>query len=44
VNAGCPLEDTLTDSYPWCDEWEVELKRLFAAYVAAKQRDNVLDY
>ena len=44
VNAGCPLEDTLTDSYPWCDEWEVELKRLFTAYVAAKQRSNVLDY
>ncbi|MGA7867000.1 MAG: ATP-dependent helicase, partial [Stellaceae bacterium] len=44
VNAGCPLEDTLTDSYPWCDEWEVELKRLFTAYVAAKQRSNVFDY
>jgi DNA helicase II / ATP-dependent DNA helicase PcrA len=44
VNAGCPLEETLTDSYPWCDEWEVELKRLFAAYVAAKQRNSVLDY
>jgi len=44
VNAGCPLEDTLTDSYPWCDEWGAELKRLFTAYVAAKQRSNVLDY
>jgi DNA helicase-2/ATP-dependent DNA helicase PcrA len=44
VNAGCPLEETLADSYPWCDEWEGELKRLFAAYVAAKQRDSVLDY
>ena len=44
VNAGCPLAETLTDSYPWCDEWEVELKRLFATYVAAKQRSNVLDY
>ena len=44
MNAGRPIEDTLTDSYPWCDEWEVELKRLFAAYVAAKQRSNVLDY
>jgi len=44
VNAGCPLEETLADSFPWCDEWEAELKRLFAAYVAAKQRDNVLDY
>jgi DNA helicase-2/ATP-dependent DNA helicase PcrA len=44
VNAGCPLGETLAESYPWCDEWEVELKRLFAAYVAAKQRDSVLDY
>jgi DNA helicase-2/ATP-dependent DNA helicase PcrA len=44
VNAGCPLAETLTDSYPWCDECEVELKRLFAAYVDAKQRSNVLDY
>ena len=43
-NAGCPLEETLAQSYPWCDEWEAELKRLFAAYVAAKQRDSVLDY
>ena len=44
VNAGCPLEETLADSFPWCDAWEAVLKRLFAAYVAAKQRDNVLDY
>jgi len=44
VNAGCPLEETLAESYQWCDEWEAELKRLFAAYVAAKQRDSVLDY
>ena len=44
VNAGCPLEDTLDDSYPWCDGWEAEMKRLFAAYVSAKQRDHVLDY
>ena len=29
VNAGWPLEETLADSYPWCDEWEAELKRLF---------------
>jgi DNA helicase II / ATP-dependent DNA helicase PcrA len=44
VNAGCSLEQTLDDAYPWCDGWEAELKRLFAAYVAAKQRDHVLDY
>ena len=37
VNAGCPLEETLADSFPWCDEWGAELKRLFAAYVVAKQ-------
>ena len=44
VNAGCALGGTLADFYPWCSEWEAELKRLFAAYVAAKQHDNVLDY
>ena len=44
VNAGCPLEETLTGSFPWCAEWSAELRRLFQAYVAGKQRDNVLDY
>jgi len=44
VNAGCPLEETLAGSYPWGDGWEAQLKSLFAAYVAAKQRDSVLDY
>jgi DNA helicase-2/ATP-dependent DNA helicase PcrA len=44
VNAGCPLAETLADAYPWCGEWETELKRLFAGYVAAKQHDDVLDY
>jgi DNA helicase-2/ATP-dependent DNA helicase PcrA len=44
VNAGCPLAETLAAFYPWCSEWEAELKRLFTAYVAAKQHDDVLDY
>jgi len=44
VNAGCPLAETLAEAFPWCSEWEAELKRLFAAYVAAKQHDDVLDY
>jgi ATP-dependent DNA helicase UvrD/PcrA len=44
VNAGCPLAETLAALFPWCDEWEAELKRLFAGYVAAKQHDDVLDY
>jgi DNA helicase-2/ATP-dependent DNA helicase PcrA len=44
VNAGCPLEDTLAEFFPWCTEWSGELRRLFQAYVAEKQQDNVLDY
>lgn len=30
--------------YPWVANWESELKALFAAYVEAKQVQNVLDY
>jgi DNA helicase II / ATP-dependent DNA helicase PcrA len=44
VNAGCPLEETLAQSFPWCANWPTELRRLFEAYVVAKQQDNVLDY
>jgi len=33
-----------TTSFPWCSGWATELKQLFAAYVAAKQGQNVLDY
>jgi DNA helicase-2/ATP-dependent DNA helicase PcrA len=44
VNTQRPLEVVLRDAFPWCAEWQDELKRLFAAYVAAKQRQGVLDY
>ena len=44
INAGCPLEETLAQCFPWCADWPNELRRLFEAYVVAKQRDNVLDY
>jgi ATP-dependent DNA helicase UvrD/PcrA len=44
VNAETPLNETLGSFFPWCAEWEVELKRLFAGYVEAKQNQNVLDY
>ena len=44
VNAGCPLEETLAQSFPWCAHWPNELRRLFEAYVVAKQRESVLDY
>ena len=44
VNAEVPLEQVLDRSFPWCASWTKELKQLFAAYVEAKQVQNVLDY
>ena len=44
VNAETKLEEVLGASYPWCSGWASELKELFAAYVEAKQKHNVLDY
>jgi len=44
VNAETPIEQVLGASFPWCAGWATELKELFAAYVEAKQKQNVLDY
>jgi DNA helicase-2/ATP-dependent DNA helicase PcrA len=44
VNAQAPLEAVLGKAFPWCAAWVAELRALFAAYVEAKQRQNVLDY
>ncbi|BAT58557.1 DNA helicase II [Variibacter gotjawalensis] len=44
VNATSPLGEVLGTFFPWCAEWESELQSLFAAYVATKQKQNVLDY
>ncbi len=44
MNAEAPLAEILGGSFPWCVEWEGELRQLFAAYVEAKQKQNVLDY
>src|SRR5205085_7958271 len=44
VNAEMPIEQVLGSSFPWCTGWAAELKDLFAAYVGAKQKHNVLDY
>jgi len=44
VNAEEPLEQVLARRFPWCCGLEDELRRLFAAYVEAKQRHSVLDY
>jgi len=44
VNEQAELADVLRKVYPWCADWETELRALFAGYVEAKQRQNVLDY
>ena len=44
VNAEMPIERVIGTSYPWCSGWAAELKELFASYVEAKQKQNVLDY
>jgi DNA helicase-2/ATP-dependent DNA helicase PcrA len=44
VNSEAPLSEVLQRSFPWCAHWEPELRQLFAAYVAAKQAQSVLDY
>ncbi|HMA31462.1 MAG TPA: ATP-dependent helicase, partial [Casimicrobiaceae bacterium] len=44
VNSEAPLADVLRTTYPWCADWEEELRRLFDAYVEAKQAQQVLDF
>ncbi|CAB3753307.1 ATP-dependent helicase [Paraburkholderia humisilvae] len=44
VNTGAALPDALNNAFPWCREWEADLRVLFAAYVDAKQKQSVLDY
>ncbi|MBQ5949951.1 ATP-dependent helicase [Massilia sp. ST3] len=44
VNSRAPLDEVLQAFFPWCSEWEAQLKTLFGAYVDAKQEQNVLDY
>jgi DNA helicase II / ATP-dependent DNA helicase PcrA len=44
VNSGKSLERVLAENFPWCAEWEKELRCLFQSYTGAKQRQNVLDY
>jgi DNA helicase-2/ATP-dependent DNA helicase PcrA len=44
VNAEADLAQVVGQFFPWCSGWTDELKELFAAYVEAKQKQNVLDY
>ncbi|MGC2962198.1 ATP-dependent helicase [Paraburkholderia graminis] len=44
VNTGASLGQVLDSAFPWCREWEADLRMLFAAYVDAKQKQSVLVY
>jgi DNA helicase-2/ATP-dependent DNA helicase PcrA len=44
INSGAPLKWILSKHFPWCAEWEDELRALFVAYTKAKRKQNVLDY
>ena len=44
VNEQSDIAPVLKKAFPWCLDWEGELKRLFGNYVEAKQRQHVLDY
>jgi len=44
VNSQKALVDVLNESYPWCIDWEAELRELFRHYVLRKQQCQALDY
>jgi DNA helicase-2/ATP-dependent DNA helicase PcrA len=44
INTLSPLAEVLQHRFPWCAEWEAELRRMFIAYAEAKQDQDVLDY
>jgi len=44
VNTQSALRLCLQQAFPWCLEWEEAMRGLFAGYVEAKLRRQVLDY
>jgi len=44
VNTQNALLDVLNEAYPWCVDWEAELRELFRHYVVRKQQCQMLDY
>jgi len=44
VNTQQTLRESLDVSYPWCADWEEELRELFRHYVLRKQATQALDY
>jgi DNA helicase-2/ATP-dependent DNA helicase PcrA len=44
VNARTDLGETIEQFFPWCSDWEQELRKLFRHYVERKQQTQALDY
>ena len=44
LNACSALAPLLKQDFPWCEPFHDELKNLFRAYAAEKQRQHLLDY
>ena len=44
VNTCTPLAQVLAQHFPWCADWEAELRTLLRAYAVQKQREQLLDY
>jgi DNA helicase-2/ATP-dependent DNA helicase PcrA len=44
VNTQKSIADVLSQTYPWCADWEAELRDLFRHYVLRKQQHQTLDY
>src|SRR5260370_31397641 len=44
INSGASIKRVLEQNFAWAIDWKGDLRKLFAEYVAAKQRQNVLDY
>jgi len=44
VNTQLPLERVLQQSFPWVEDQQAGLKRLFTAYTERKERQQTLDY
>ena len=44
VNTQLALDKVLDVTYPWCADWEPELRELFRHYVLRKQETQSLDY
>jgi len=44
INTQKSLREALEQQFPWCKDWEEDLRRLFRGYVERKQRYALLDY